>query len=31
VKRDGQNITICAITERTRRCDDEGVRFARRR
>jgi DUF4097 and DUF4098 domain-containing protein YvlB len=24
VKRDGQNITICAITERTRRCDDEG-------
>lgn len=24
VKRDGQNITICAITEATRRCDEEG-------
>jgi hypothetical protein len=24
VKRDGQNVTICAITERTRRCDEEG-------
>jgi hypothetical protein len=24
VKRDGQNVTVCAITERTRRCDDEG-------
>lgn len=24
VKRDGQNVTICAITERTRRCDEDG-------
>lgn len=24
VKRDGQNVTICAITEATRRCDEEG-------
>jgi DUF4097 and DUF4098 domain-containing protein YvlB len=24
VKRDGDNVTVCAITERTRRCDEEG-------
>lgn len=24
VKRDGQNITICSVTRRTRRCDSEG-------
>ena len=24
VKRDGQNVTICSITERTRRCDEDG-------
>ncbi len=24
VKRDGQNVTVCSITRRTRRCDEEG-------
>ena len=24
VKKDGQNVTICAITSRTRRCDEDG-------